>query len=393
MLYSISFKNFFSFKERTLIDLTVDGKAPGSTSYFDDGKGQRLTKILAIFGANASGKTNALRAIAFVRWFICKAWDQKPNNKISYLPFLFSNSREASEIAVTFGVDGNKYIYEIALNNDRVLSEKLQRSGVTKPFVLFSRELTDSNNYNYNFNNDLFDKNIQSVIKSSGRSNASLIASAVRGNHELSLVISNLFQNYTTNVNMSGRVFPDDQMGNALNYYLENSEAKDRAVSYLKQFDIGLTDITISKKSDADGETLLTGFGLHGKKKLPLVFESFGTRNLAVVLHHLLPALDNGGLAFIDELDSDLHPMILAEIVKIFLSPSKNPKNAQLVFSAHSPSILNDLDKQQVVLVEKNDFGESTLWRLSDMSSKDARSDSNYYAKYMAGAYGGVPRI
>jgi hypothetical protein len=101
--------------------------------------------------------------------------------------------------------------------------------------------------------------------------------------------------------------------------------------------------------------------------------------------------LQNGGIAVLDEMDNDLHPLMIPEIVNLFTSKNYNPKNAQLLFSTHSVQILNKLDKQQIILVEKNEKNISEAWILSDM--KGVRSDDNFYAKYMAGAYGAIPKV
>ena len=98
-----------------------------------------------------------------------------------------------------------------------------------------------------------------------------------------------------------------------------------------------------------------------------------------------------GGIAAIDELDAYLHPDIVEALVKIFMSPETNPNRAQLLFSSHSHQLLAEFDKQQIILVEKNDEGATDVWRLDDVSG--VRADDNYYAKYIAGAYAAKPKI
>ncbi len=125
--------------------------------------------------------------------------------------------------------------------------------------------------------------------------------------------------------------------------------------------------------------------------KLPLAFESSGTKNMFVLLHFLLPAIEHGGVAVIDELEIDLHPHALPQIIELFANPATNPNNSQLLFTSHSLEILNHLEKEQVVLVEKKQECKSELYRLDDL--KGVRRDDNIYAKYMAGAYGAVPNL
>ncbi len=136
-------------------------------------------------------------------------------------------------------------------------------------------------------------------------------------------------------------------------------------------------------------------YGIHQinnkQYELPFAFESSGTKNMFVLLGFLFPAIANGGVAVIDELELDLHPHALPRIVGLFADPSTNPKNSQLIFTSHSLEVLNYLEKEQVILVEKGNNCRSELYRLDEL--KGVRRDDNIYAKYMAGAYGAVPNL
>lgn len=125
---------------------------------------------------------------------------------------------------------------------------------------------------------------------------------------------------------------------------------------------------------------------------LPMFLESSGTQRLFILLRWLLPVLSSGSTAIMDEFECDLHPHMIVPILDLFKNPETNPNNAQLFFSCHNIDVLNQLDKTQVVLVEKDGSTcESKVWRLDEM--KGVRRDDNLYAKYMAGAYGAVPNI
>jgi len=124
---------------------------------------------------------------------------------------------------------------------------------------------------------------------------------------------------------------------------------------------------------------------------LPVQYESSGTKQLFVLLKSILAALEKGSIAVIDEFDVNLHPEMVIALYDLFVQPETNPKNAQLFMSTHSHVLLSKLDKYQIVLVEKNENGVSEAWRLNEISN--VRSDENYYSKYLAGAYGAVPKI
>ena len=119
--------------------------------------------------------------------------------------------------------------------------------------------------------------------------------------------------------------------------------------------------------------------------------ESSGTQHLFLILSKIIKALETGSMVILDEFDTYLHPSMIPELVNLFISPEFNEKNAQLLFSTHHPLILNSLDKYQIVLCEKDENGCSESWRLDDIEG--VRSDDYYFAKYMSGAYGEIPRL
>jgi predicted ATPase len=121
------------------------------------------------------------------------------------------------------------------------------------------------------------------------------------------------------------------------------------------------------------------------------MMESTGTQGALVLLSRLLPVLQSGGLAVIDEFESDLHPHMLEPILDLFANPATNPHGGQLLFTCHAMEVLNIVHKSQVMLVGKDEHNESSAWRLDSVDG--IRSDDNLYAKYMAGAYGAVPQL
>ena len=136
-------------------------------------------------------------------------------------------------------------------------------------------------------------------------------------------------------------------------------------------------------------------YGVHkgrtGPFRLGLHQESSGMVALFLLLAKLLPVLRKGGVAVIDELESDLHPLMLEPVLNLFFDERTNPHKAQLLFTCHAAEVLKHLHKSQVLLVEKNAHSESEAWRLD--SVKDVRADDNLYAKYLAGAYSAVPEF
>ena len=122
----------------------------------------------------------------------------------------------------------------------------------------------------------------------------------------------------------------------------------------------------------------------------PMALESSGTKRLFLVLRRFFPVLTDGGVAVIDEMESDMHPHLIPTLLDLFADPELNPKKAQLLFTCHHVEILNRLDKEQIVLVEKDADCVSRAKRLSDIPG--VRREENFFSRYNAGHYGAVPQ-
>jgi hypothetical protein len=232
------------------------------------------------------------------------------------------------------------------------------------------------------------------------RKNASVIGTAARLNHKESQEIAKYWQQIETNVIEAGWIgdqrLPNSivQLYGAFDFFSENNVLKIEAEKLLSRFDLGLEGFEIKKEKNENGFRLNVRVAhlFNGKKNfLPIQYESSGTMQLFVLLKSILQALTGGGIAVLDEFDVNLHPEMVMALFDLFVQPETNSKNAQLLMSTHSHIILSKLDKYQIVLVEKNDDGLSEAWRLDEVSG--VRADENYYSKYVAGAYGAVPRL
>ena len=228
------------------------------------------------------------------------------------------------------------------------------------------------------------------------RENASIISTAHHINHKQSAEIIEYFNSIQTNIYEGGKMSAGDAPAQVIEFYAHNPAMRERAEEILGKFDLGISKIKIEEIKTQGKQTVYVVNSTHksidSKKEhlLPFQYESTGTRNLFTLLRNILVVLENGGVAVLDEMDTDLHPLMVPEVVSLFTSKTYNPKNAQLLFSVHSAQVLNELDKQQVVLVEKNEQNVSESWGLKDLG---VRVDDNFYAKYMSGAYGAIPKL
>ena len=396
MIHKFSLKNFYSFKDENEVSFVVDKNAPKTDSYAKSAFDVRINKTAAVLGANSSGKTNLLKVLPFLSWFIKDSYTLKPDEEIPVEAFFFN--KNPLVLSVQFEIEKTMYEYNLELAENKVFSEKLsiKEKGKVQYSRLFKREWKKKTkkyvfkDYNYNLPTS-FEKLLGD--------NASVISTANRAKHNLSVEIVKYWNNSIANVTKLGRM--DSKLSNAAKFFYSNPKFKKRADELLCQFDLGLLGTKI-KKFETKGENgkkeiIYFPFGLHKikniKRRIPLLFfdESRGTQNLFSLLEPILKVLDSGGMLILDEFDADLHPQMIPELVNLFNSKIYNPKNAQLFFSTHSPQILNELDKYQIFFAEKNKNGASEVWRLDDI--KGVRSDDNYYAKYISGAYGAVPNV
>lgn len=394
MLNRFAFSNFQSFRERTEVNWLLDGKVPEAVWSGCSVTGERVSTLMAVIGPNAGGKTTLLKPLLFIHWFVRDSFASEPTSKLPFEPH-FGLQDEASEFEVELTLDGRLWRYILRCTRARVLHEALYVKHERMRYV-FQREW-DETNTAYRVKQQDFGFVATEARKV--RANASMLATAAQYGVELAQRLLGQM-NVWSNVTQLGRMTSDQQMIKAATHFSEQSAQRGQAVALLRRWDLGLSDVEVhefeASTSTGTKEKVWYPVGVHrlagGKKfMLPFVQESSGTQSAFVLLHHLLPVLEHGGLAVIDEFENDLHPHMLEPILGLFADNKTNPHGAQLLFTCHAMEVLNILHKSQVMLVEKDEHNESSAWRLD--SVEGIRSDDNFYAKYMAGAYGAVPQL
>lgn len=393
MLHSYAFSNFQSFAERVEVDLTVKRNTTLTDWMVDDVCGNRVSKLLGIVGHNASGKTALLKPVAFLHWFICHSFSSQPDSPIPFQPHL-AHSELPTEFECVFDYEGSLWRYELQVTRTRVLREALYQKKERFNYV-FVRSW-DSDNNSYSVKQQEFGLPAKSAKKV--RQNVSLISWAAQ--YDVSLAKAFISSRVITNVNVVGRLPISDQaIMQAAEHFSENPNQYNLMNGMLSSWDlgllsVGLQEVQLNPIEDPEQKAWIA-FGEHtsgsSKFSLPFNMESSGTQGAFVLLSRLLPILETGGLAVIDEFENDLHPHMLEPILDLFANPATNPHDAQLIFSTHAIEVLNLLEKSQVMLVEKDEDCISTAYRLDTVDG--IRNDDNFYAKYMAGAYGAVPNL
>lgn len=394
MIHSFTCENFYSIGDEIEVDFTVGDSVPVKSTYADAANGSRVTLVESVIGPNASGKTNVLKVLAFVRYLIVDAYADDPDHHLPVKPFGHSDATDPTSISVVFSIGDRLFNYDFKFTRDKILSERFTEKSRTNERVtsksLFTREWRESTN-DYSIQDKVF-----GITNEKLRKNASAVATAFRDKNPLATLVARYWRDgvFTNVVERGYRNYHRDMHDHLANYAIEffydNPVLKDQVELLLSKYDLGFGAF---KKHEAQEKTF---FGIvhqfeGGSFELPLEYESSGTKQAIIILRYILSALAYGGVAVIDELDANLHPEIVEELIAMFTSKELNPLSAQILFSSHTPTILSTLDKYQITFVEKNDLGQSEVWRLD--SVKGVRTDDNYYAKYIAGAYGAVPDI
>jgi hypothetical protein len=397
MILRYSAENFYSLREKVTIDFTIGQQAMGRGGMLVSEAGQNVNSVLGVFGANASGKTNVLKPLGFLAWFILESAIRKPGAKILYEPFAFTEGEpELTKLELEFEFRGKLYRYELEMLGALVAREALYLKK-TRFSYLFERELNvETGEYNFKA------QDLGAVASVPQRSNASWLSSALLQEHELALKLRPFFESIHGNLGPDGRLPTHDaEITNvfaAASFYHKAPDTLDHVSSLLSEFDLGLSAVTVSVEKvlgpEGKEKELTFPYGVHeldGKKYFRfLTQESRGTQALFVLLRYLLPVLENGGTAFIDEFESGLHPHMVRRIIELFFNPATNPKQAQLIATFHTDFLLRDtLHKYQIYFAEKGEDLVTDVYRLD--SIKGVRNIDNIYDKYHAGAYGGIP--
>lgn len=309
----------------------------------------------------------------------------------------FSSPDDPTELEFEAEDDqGRLWRYVLHTTRERVLHEAMYQKHERYKY-LFVRDW-DAVTQSYDIKLQDFDFSLKEARKV--RPNASLIFTAAQYGVELAQYLAN--NRVQTNVAFSGRVplRAESDMARAARHFSENPAQREEMVRLLKSWDLGLSDVQVRELTvqtpGQEAQKVWFPYGIHTSRRgtaHELMFneESSGTQGAFVLLYRLLQTLSDGGLAVIDEFESDLHPHMLEPVLDLFANPKANPHKAQLLFTCHAMEVLNLLHKSQVMLVEKGENCESTAWRMDAV--KGIRNDDNFYAKYMAGAYGAVPQI
>lgn len=434
MFYSLEFANSYSYKEKQDFNLVRPRREITKLAerWPDCGWNFEISPVAAVFGANAAGKSSLFRSL----WSAIK--NPTYGDAVDITPFKLNPQSESATIFFDLRFEAQdftshtskceyQYLFETSPSGT-VLREELKfnpkRGGKFQRVfrrVLSQESVPDSDemllDYDYRWG-ESFKGEKTFVVRSTGADELFLGNTRALPNNPLSPVLG--WMNDMVNFYFAAGYSAESVRIKKRLY--EDPEYFARVIKYVQQADLGIVDLKVIARSeedlaamrrslesqdfqrevidkviqDSELELTFTHSSNEGTFEFQEHHESDGTRAMLSFASIAIDALEKGSLLVIDEIDTSLHPLLVRELIRQFTSPESNPNQAQLVFSSHDLTLLQNpswldplLERDQIWLVEKGENGSSSLYSIADFPT---RNDENVYRKYLAGQYGSVPR-
>lgn len=414
MLIQFNFKNFKSFRDDAILDLSATKISEYNDRIIEVG-GEKILPVAAIFGANASGKSNIQQAFSYMGNYVARSFafggdaDEKKSKSefVQPTPFLFDTlSKDApSTFEVYFiGDESEKhkqYNYGFSIDQCGVCEEWLNvcaKSSRGKYKSVFYRNRDDSQ-----LDLSGLPRNSHDNIKTALENEALIVSLGAKLKVDRLKYIRDWFLKHDMtdfgdpleNFVMS-KFIPDG--------FVENEDVRHNVINYFSSFDESIIDFEVEKTKDEKGEEHVNIKTLHKviasdeKIAIPLREESAGTLKMFALYPALQEVMETGGVLFVDELNSRLHPLLLRNFLISFLDPKINRNHAQIIFTTHDSWVLSNnlLRRDEIWFTEKDRNGISSLFSLADFIDDTGfkiRKDENYEKNYLLGKYGAIPEL
>ncbi|GCL49613.1 hypothetical protein NIES3804_11690 [Microcystis aeruginosa NIES-3804] len=406
MLIEFSVGNYRSFKDVVTLSMVAADEAADNdeldkNNVFKVNQNFSLLKSAAIYGANASGKSNLILALYFMQSFVINSSKLQITDKIDLEKFRLSSETEdkPSFFKIVFYLDNKTYEYSFEVTQERVISEGLSCTPKTRKTNIFSRE-KDKIKYSKSLMKGKY-------VKDLTKKNTLFLSIAAQFNDPLAGKILLWFSRL--------KIISGSQLENlrqlSIDYLSREQNLKNEIVSLIKKLDLSIKDMSIEvgrkpldnfhkdipdtvynsietyhEKYDLEGKVIgLESFQLNKH-------ESRGTQKLFALLAPILSVLKASEVLIIDELDSLLHPLMAIAIIGLFNSQQTNPKNAQLIFATHDVNLLSNqlFRRDQIWFTEKNRQEATDLYSLVEF---DIDNNASFEQDYIQGRYGAIPFI
>ena len=388
MLVQFMAKNVLSFKEEAILDMTaINAYKEHQCNLIDNGTKEKFLRVAAIYGANASGKSNLYLAMRYFQKIIVESLNNVADGAAVvidqyYVPFSFEKNEENSEFQIIEILGDFEYKYGFEYNAECIVEEWLYRKNLktNRTAIIFERT-TQKVEFGASVRKDCGVYEEQIPVET-------LVLSFL---HKLKLK-TDVFKTVYAGI-MDTLVVPTDfcEDTNILDAFLPQviDHDKKKLVQFLSAIDTGIKDIIYD-----ENEKEIRFYTFHKGKDgenypLRLYAESEGTIKSIMLFIYSRIAIENNKSLFVDELNIKFHPLLLKFIIDLFYNETST---AQLIYTTHDTTLMDKkfFRRDQIWFVQKDEFGYSELTALSDFK---VRSDASFEKDYLAGVYGGIPLL
>lgn len=412
MLIMFRAKNFASFKDEVILDMRAISYKDMKGHVLESNK-NKVVKTLAIYGKNASGKSNLISALYYFESFVYNQFfdagnredevdfgDRMPNVKRSTFK-LSEHTSNDSEFEILFSYNNRTFQYGFVIHD--IPDEKKYR--IKEEWLLVDDKTVfdrgqDTISFGKKYENELKDIDKQrsdrlyiGVLDYFAEGEVKKIVDNFKDylknkfNVHFELILEGSVKGFVSGVGFSKRI-------------VEDKEYRKTIEKFMKVADVGITGLSIEENTDEktkdrhpyEVKTIHDVYDDNGnvvrQEKFDLNMESSGTNRYFSFIQYILNIIEGGGVFIVDEMSARLHPILTKFIVDLF--QGKMNKEAQLIFTTHDISLMNrkQFRRDEIAFVEKNNMGASSLYTLADIK---ARSDASFSKDYMAGKYGAIP--
>lgn len=414
MLIRFSVTNHASLRERQELTMVAQDRHPTlAVRAIPGARNAAVLPVAGIYGSNASGKSNFINAIAFMRSAVLHSHQRwLPEQRIPRQPFLFDNDsrNEPSVFELEFTAQDVRYRYGFACTDYAVIEEWLYSYPTAKQRLLFHRETGSPIRFGPSLSGP------KKTVEGMTRPNSLFMSTAAATNFEALLPVYTWFQHrlmIETDANLPFRL-------EATLHEIEHHHRSSHVQLLLRYADLGVTGMRLVERQLPEEvrnkfEQVLHALEIDlteavipqaievqhryngAEHSLPFENESSGTKTWLGILGPIMAALRTGAVLVVDEINASLHPHIVGQFVRLFQDTKSNPKGAQLIFNSHDVTLLSrttaaHLRRDQVWLTEKHpQTGSSRLYPLTDYYVRDNRDHVD--TAYLLGRFGGVPYL
>lgn len=410
MLVDFKVSNFLSFRDEVAFSM-VPMESRDDLIATNISNPSQLMRVAAIYGANASGKSNFCKALGRLAYLVSQSFKNSISEKLPFTPYLLNkkNKELPTTFKLSFICEKNLYYYEISYSGDHIKYELLKRIE-DKDVVIFERRMEKKT---YSLTTDLV--KLSSELKEYSSEvipNRSFLSDLINNKGYKKASFVEAYNGICENIN-----FLTTDFRHKYTLTMLNTESRQAILDCVKSADLSIENIKVPNEEEINKiveeskvpasvrEHLVDNIFLNASQTVHKTEEgdyinfilnsneSDGTQRFLNVIGPIFSILKEGETLCMDELDRGLHPHLVRFIISLFANPKINKNNAQIIFTSFAHYLMDGetLEKDQIWFVAKEDGYASSVYALADFNEDDGKKD--FYTSYMYGIYGAVPKI